>query len=112
MNETFYIYLIPVVNIPQTFTIDLGGTTYTLTVKWNDIAQSWFADIADESQNPLACGIPLICGADLLQQLAYLGIPGSVYVYTNGQAYAVPTLDNLGTECNLYFQTTVANNGG
>jgi hypothetical protein len=108
----FFIYLVPLINIPQTFTIDLGGTTYTLTCKWNDIAESWFIDIGDESQNPLACGIPLITGADLLQQLAYLGIPGSLFIFTNGDALAVPTQDSLGVNSNLYFQTTVANNGG
>lgn len=109
---TFFIYLLPLVNIPQIFTIDLGGTTYTLTFKWNDIAQSWFMDIADATSTPLACGIPLICGADLLQQLAYIGIPGSLFVYTNGMAYAVPTIDNLGDNCNVYFQSTADNNGG
>ena len=108
---TFYNYLIPLTNVPQTFVINLAGVNYTLTSKWNDMAQSWYLDIADESQNPIACGIPFVTGADLLSQLEYLGIDGSLFVVTNGMPNAVPTLDDLGVNSNLYFQTTVQNNG-
>lgn len=105
-------YLIPLVNIPQTFTINLAGINYTLTVKWCDIGQSWIMDLMDASQNMLAAGIPFVTGADLLDGLEYLGVNGSLFVYTNGMAYAVPTLANLGGDSNLYLQTTVPNNGG
>ena len=101
-------YLIPLENVPQTFTIDLAGVTYTLTSKWNDMAQSWYLDIADESGNPICAGMPFITGADLLSGLAYLGIDGALIVYTNGDPSAVPTIDNLGGDCNLYFQSAVA----
>lgn len=104
-------YLIPLENVPQQFTIDLGGTVYTLTSKWNDMAQSWYLDIADQDQNPIASGLPFITGADLLSGLAYLGIVGALIVYTNGMPSDVPTLDNLGGDSNLFFQSTVANNG-
>lgn len=112
MNETFYIYLIPLVNIAQTFQINLAGLDYTLTVKWNDIGQTWIMDIADGSQNMLAAGLPFVTGADILEGLQYLGIDGSLFIYTNGQEYEVPTLTNLGSGSNLYFQTTAPNNGG
>jgi hypothetical protein len=108
---TISTFLLPLVNVPQVFTISLVGVTYTLTSKWNDMAQSWYLDIADASQNPIACGLPFITGADLLDGLAYLGIDGSFIVYTDGDATAVPTLANLGIESNLYFQTTAASNG-
>lgn len=100
-------FLIPLVNISQQFAIDLAGVTYTLTSKWNDQAQSWYLDVADSAQNPIACGIPFVTGADLLAGLAYLGIDGQFVVYTNGDSSAVPTQDNLGADCNLYFQTVV-----
>lgn len=104
-------YLIPLVNVPQQFSIDLGGTIYTLTSKWNDMAQSWYLDVADQDQNPIACGIPFITGADLLSGLQYLGFGGALIVYTNGMPSAVPTLDNLGADANLYFQSSAVNNG-
>lgn len=105
-------YIVPLVNLPQRFTIDLAGTTYTLVSKWNDIALSWYLDILDAAQNPIACGLPFVTGADLLEGLAYLGIDGSLIVYTDGQPWAVPTLNNLGVNSQLYFQTEAANNGG
>lgn len=104
------IFLIPVVNTPQTFDIALGSTTYNLTNKWNDIAQCWFLDIADSNNNPLACGIPFVTGADLLSGFEYLGITGKLIVFTNGVTPdSVPTLLNLGTDSNLYFQTSITN---
>jgi hypothetical protein len=112
MNETIYIYLIPLTNVPQTFQINLGGTNYTLTAKWNDMAESWYLDIGDANGNPLACGIPFTAGEALTTQLEYLGIDGDLYVFTTGEPDAVPTLDNLGTASNLYYTTTLANNGG
>jgi hypothetical protein len=101
----FTTYEIPLQGISQTFTINLAGTNYTLTVKWNDSNEAgWVLDIADANQNPIVCGLPLITGLDILAGLNYLGIGGALYVYTNGDQSAVPTFTNLGTDCNLYFQ--------
>ena len=100
-------YLVPVVNVPQTFSISLAGYPYQLTCKWNDSQDSgWIIDIADGNTGVmLAAGLPLITGTDVLDGLEYLGINGSLIVYTNGYPYAVPTLTNLGVDCNLYFLT-------
>jgi hypothetical protein len=105
-------YLIPLTNIPELFTINLAGTTYTLTSKWNDQMGSWILDLADSEGNMLAAGLPFVTGADLLDGLEYLGVDGTLIVFTNGDQYAVPTLDNLGSDSNLYFNSTAANNGG
>jgi hypothetical protein len=108
MDES--IFSIPLVNTPEMFNIELGGQNYTLIVRWNDADDAgWEMDILDQdTQEPLASCIPFITGADLLAGLEYLGIPGQLVCYTNGDPYAVPTLDNLGSNCNLYFYTTVA----
>jgi hypothetical protein len=112
MAQTITNFTIPLQGIAQSFTIDLAGTTYTLTLKWNDEMASmdptdtgWTLDIGDEDQNPLACNIPLITGADLLSGLEYLGIGGSLVVFTDGDPTAVPDFDDLGDSSNLYFQT-------
>ena len=104
------IFLIPLTNIPQTFNINLAGINYQMTCKWNDSADAgWVIDIADENtQTPIAANIPLITGADCLSGLEYLGIQGQLYVYTDGNQYAVPTLTNLGVESNLYFNSAVS----
>jgi hypothetical protein len=104
-------FLIPLTNVPQTFQIVLAGITYLITSKWNTAADAgWVIDIADQNDNPIACNIPLITGEDCLAGLEYLGINGSLYVNTSGNTpLAVPTLDNLGIDSNLYFATTVPN---
>lgn len=101
------VYQIPLTNISQQFEIVLGGTDYFLTVKWNDQPDAgWILDIADTNNNPIVCGLPLITGGNILEGLNYLGFGGGLFVLTNGaMPDDVPTVDNLGTDSNLYFQT-------
>lgn len=96
---------VPLSPDPQTFGITLNGDDYQLRLLWCDPAQAWTLDIMDALGNPLAMGLPLITGADLLVQLAYLGIEGKLVVQTDFSPDAVPTADNLGTSGRLYFIT-------
>lgn len=103
-------FLIPLSNDPQQFDIQLGGINYILTCKWNNQPDAgWTLDIADDTGVPIVANLPLITGDDLLSGLGYLGIPGSLYVYTNGSnPFDVPTLDDLGIDSNLYFVSEVS----
>lgn len=101
-------YVIPLQNIPQQFEITLGGIDYFIVVKWNDAPDAgWVMDLSDSNNSPLACNIPFITGANLLDGLEYLEVAGELIVYTDGDDFAVPTLTNLGINSNLYFQTNV-----
>jgi hypothetical protein len=100
-------YTIPFSNSPEQFSITLSGTDYFIKNQWNDIAQLWFIDILDADENPLVCSIPLVSGVDLLDGLSYLGIPGVLNCYTNGDPYANPTYDNLGVNSFVYYTTEV-----
>lgn len=104
------LFLLPVTNVPQTFEITLAGVNYTMTVKWNDAFEAgWVFDLSNADTNePIVFNIPLVTGVNLLSGLNYLGIGGELWVYTDGDETAVPTLDNLGNESNLYFQTEEA----
>lgn len=103
-------FLIPLSADPQEFNITLGGIEYVMVVKWNDqLEGGWVLDISDSSGVPIICNTPLVTGIDLLDGLAYLGIPGSLYVFTKGASpFDVPTLTNLGNDSNLYFVSEVA----
>ena len=96
-------YLIPLSSIPQTFTISLGGIDYNITCKWNE-KQGWTLDIADINNVNILCGIPLATGRDLLEPHLNLNFGGQLFALTDSSE-AAPTLDNLGTESNLYFVT-------
>lgn len=98
------VFEVPLDSQPQSFQIDLAGVQYSMSLNWRDAPQGgWFLDLSDASGNLLIGGIPLVTGADLLAQYAYLGIGGELWVQTDGDPAAVPTFDNLGSESHLYF---------
>lgn len=98
------IYEIPTSASPQSFQIALAGVTYKLTLMWRDApGGGWFLDIADSAGSRILSGIPLVTGADLLEQYDYLAFGGELWVQTDSDAAAVPTFDNIGTASHLYF---------
>ena len=102
------IFVIPLTNIPQRFTIELSGVAYIITCKWNPEAPAWVLDFANEASNQvLLTNVPLVAAADLLEQFKHVGIPGKLLVYTDGDEFAPPTLENLGQEANLYYVAEV-----
>lgn len=96
-------YEVPLSPEAQTFAIALGGTTYTLTLRWNAAASAWVLDIADAARAPILSGLLLVTGLDLLGQYGYLGFGGMLIVQTDHAPDVVPTLDNLGQAGRLYF---------
>lgn len=101
------VFLIPLQpGTAQTLTIALDNITYTLTLRWNDVAQCWNLDISDANNNAILQNVPLVTGLDLLEQFAYLGIDGQLVVQTTNDADEVPTFASLGVTGNLYFVTT------
>lgn len=100
----------PVFEIPtgpsqRRFSIPLGDKTYNLRLDYADAPEGgWLLDIADAQNNLIVCGIPLVTGADLLAQYAYLGIGGKLFVTTDGDLGAVPTYSNLGVSSHLWWE--------
>lgn len=98
------VFRIPLTNVPQRFAIDLNGRSFIFVCKYNPEMPNWVLDIIDgDTEEPLIACLPMITGANLLAQHAYVGIDGAFVVYTDGNEFAIPTLDNLGNEANLYF---------
>lgn len=96
-------YLVPLKATNQKLQVMLAGQPYNLTVRWNEMNQSWMLDIADGDSNPLVSGIAIVTGRDLLAPYAYLGIGGQLIAQTTNDTDAVPTFANLGNLGNLYF---------
>lgn len=94
---------IPLTPVPQRFSISLNGVTYQLRSVWNAIAQVWVVDIADSSGQPVVSGIPLVCGANLLEQFDYLAIGGELIAQSDNDPNSPPTFDSLGSTGHLYF---------
>ncbi|MNO26506.1 hypothetical protein D3C76_163600 [compost metagenome] len=105
MAET--LFLVPLENIPQDFNMVVAGNQVRIVCKWNEFS-GWLIDLYDSvTQEPLIMAIPLVTGCDLLEQFRYVGVTSNAIVYTDGDQYAVPTLDNLGNESNLYLLVDV-----
>lgn len=103
------ILILPVTNQPEKFTISLSGTNYILVSRWNAADEGgWIVDFYDQDNNPLIMNIPLVNGANLLEQYTYTGIPGLLYVSVDGDDYGVPTIDNLGDGSDLLYETTIS----
>lgn len=94
---------IPLIASPQSLNISLLGVQYGLLITWNPQSQVWLLDIADNQNNPLVQGIPMVTGTDLLGQYAYLGLGGSLFVYVDYNPDALPSFTDLGQQSNLYF---------
>jgi len=78
------------------------GTVYNLRLIYIfDHDPCWLLDISDALGNPILCGVPLVTGADLLGQFAYLGFDVSMYAFTDGDTNAPPAWWNLGTTAHL-----------
>ena len=96
---------IPTTPQAQTFSISLGGVPYIMTIRWNDVAQVWIIDIADQNDVPLVVGIPMVTGCDLIGPFAWLGIGGSLVATTDHSPDTPPSFSDLGSTGHLYFVT-------
>ena len=97
-------YEIPLSPKAQALTVSLPGGDYRLRFVCANVEEGgWIMDIATSADEPLACGIPLVTGADLLGQYGYLNLGGALYVASDGVPDAVPTFANLGVRSHLYF---------
>jgi len=95
-------YEIPLSPQPQKFQITLANTAYAMTVTWNVVNASWMIDIADASGNPILTGVPMVTGADLLEQYAYLEFGFALIAQTDNAPNVIPTFADLGSTGHLY----------
>lgn len=100
MSSTFEV---PLNANPQRMSIPLGDKTYQITVRWNVPMNSWSLDIADQDGNELVNSIPMVTGANLLEQYDYLEFGGDLFAFTDNELDEPPTFTNLGDTGHLYF---------
>jgi hypothetical protein len=96
---------IPLSPQPKRFMTQLAGNAYELVFVFRDAPDTpcWVMDINDNLGNPLACGLPLVPGHDMLEQLGYLNIGGIMTVVSDGDPAAVPGFWDLGISGHLYW---------
>lgn len=97
------VFEIPTKPQAQKFSIQLAGTFYRLGFAWCAPNNAWTLDILNQNDVPIIAGIPLVTGANLLEQYAYLGIGGQLIVQSDDSVDKVPTYANLGSIGHIYF---------
>lgn len=96
---------------PQTLSVTVLGTTYGLSLVWNDqelqdgTAGTWEISIAASDGTPLVNSIPLVPGIDLLEQYGYLDFGFQLFAQSDNDANAVPQWATLGVSDHLYVVT-------
>lgn len=93
---------IPLTPEPQAFNIGVVRLRFGYA---NQPEAGWFMDILTQEEEPIACGLPLVTGTDILGQFAYLGFNGALYVVIDGNPGRSPTFTELGSTARLYFVT-------
>lgn len=84
----------------------MASVNTTLTTVWNAAANCWVCDIANSDGVPILQGVPLVCGADLLEQFGYLELGGQMLAQTDHATDVPPTYSNLGIAGHLYYLGT------
>jgi hypothetical protein len=89
----------------QTFLTPINGVLYTLRFYFKDTPEAgWTLDISDNSGEPIVCGIPLVTGADMLAQYAYLAFGFKMFMITAGDPPHKPAFADLGAITQVYVQ--------
>lgn len=96
-------YEVPLTPTPQKLSIKLAGTTYQMGVLWNFSASCWMISLADENGVPILSSVPMVLGANLLEQFDYLEIGGSLVAQVDSDTGIPPDFTNLGSEGRLLF---------
>lgn len=99
-------YKIPLIPTPQLFSIQLSGIDYQVRLYYANVLDGgWLIDIWDADSAPIVVGVPLVTGANLLEQYRHLGFVGRMWVQTASDPDAAPTFLNLGIDAQLWWVT-------
>lgn len=83
--------------------INTNNSGNQMSLAWNPQSSNWIANIADSTGNPLVNGVPLVTGANLVEQFGHLGFSGQLRTATDNAGDVPPTFNNLGTTGHMYF---------
>jgi hypothetical protein len=91
----------------QKIQVTLDNTVYVAVFTWNGVSGCWIMDLYQaDGTTPVLRGTPLVTGADLLSQYAYLELGGSLVALTIAVGHPpdeVPSFDDLGIDGHLYY---------
>ncbi|AXX39902.1 phage baseplate plug protein [Acinetobacter baumannii] len=93
------LYEIPLLDRNQKFFIKLNKVNYQLKLIF---LKRWYLDIFQTNSEPVALGIPLVSGVDILSPFSHV-ISGSMYVQNLNEDES-QSFGDLGTNIKLFWQ--------
>lgn len=94
---------IPLTADNQQFSITIAGAIWQISIIWRD--PIWVMGIQSDGGKPVISGIPLVTGADLLAQYAYMGLGFKLVVVCDDSTQDYPTKTDLGGRSHLLVST-------
>jgi len=96
-----YAYELPVQPFPVTFQVSVKDVDYGFRTQYRETDEGgWLLDLFDANNLPLAMGIPLVVGLDLLYQYNHLAI-GFALLVSCLEGRTTPTYQSLGPQDRL-----------
>jgi hypothetical protein len=105
-------YIVPLSSAPNqsfniTMTIDGAPLTLQLAFRFSEMAGYWVMTVFDRLANLLLDSIPLLTGANVLGQYAYLNIGSAFVINASGiTTMDYPIASNLGVDFLLLWDDT------
>lgn len=94
------------------FSTILNNTIYIIRVYYNRRSFKWLIDIKDENNDPIVMSIPLLIGSQLTKRFVNEKLEDAKYlfIYNTKDIYENPTVETIGSNCNLYILEEIINN--
>lgn len=94
---------IPLTADNQQFSTIIAGATWRISIIWRDLY--WIMDLQNDRGELVISGIPLVAGADLLAQYAYMDLGFKLVVVCDDSVQDYPTKTDLGGRSHLLVAT-------
>ena len=99
-------YEIPLTPEAQSFSVNLAGVDYKMSLWWSSIANCWNLDIFNKTGSAaILTSIPVVANTNLLSPYGYMNFGGSLIAQTDTDLMVAPTYENLGSTGHIYFIT-------
>lgn len=87
------------------FRITLEGVVYTLRFKWNQRKELWVFDIANEQDENILVGVPVLTNVNIVGGICKLDMPPGLFtaIDETGQARD-PDRETFGTEVKFVYE--------
>ena len=86
------------------FQIDLESVLYTFSFRYNERMDRWIMDIADQNENDILLGTPILTRFNLVERFKTASLPpGEFFALDESGNAKQPGRDDLGNDVKLFY---------